>query len=90
MHKSVKKIVVKTSFRPFIFYVQHIKPHGVRGLSKNYHMRFDPKLVHGICAICQIPCVCYECTYMLDKPWIHGLTPPQQQQPRYQPVIDFT
>ena len=29
----------------------HPKPHGARGLSKNDHLRFDTKLVHGICEI---------------------------------------
>ena len=52
----------------------HPKPHGARGLSKHYHMRFDPKLGHGICAISHIPCACVECTPMLDKPWIYGIT----------------
>ena len=25
------------------------KPHGARGSSKHYHLRFDPKLVNGVC-----------------------------------------
>ena len=45
----------------------HPKPHGKRGLSKHYHLRFDPKLGHGICAICFIPCACVACTSMLDQ-----------------------
>ena len=36
----------------------HPKPHGARGLSKNYYLRFDTKLGHGICAICRIICAC--------------------------------
>ena len=51
-------------------------------------MRFDPKLGHGIYKIRRIPCACTECTYMLYKTWIHGLT--SQQQPSYQPVPDCT
>ena len=43
------------------------KPHGIRGLSKHYHMQFDPKMGHGICAICHIPCDCAACKPMLDK-----------------------
>ena len=50
-------------------------------------MQFDPKMVHGIWAIRRIPCACALCTYMLDKPWIPGLTP--QQQPRYQTITNF-
>ena len=44
------------------FCVPHSKPHGARGLSKHYHFRFDPKLGHGICAICRISCACVACT----------------------------
>ena len=51
-------------------------------------MQFDPKLGHDVCAICRIPCACAECKSILDQPWIRGLTP--QQQPRFQPVIEFT
>ena len=51
----------------------HSKPHGERGLSKHYHLSFDPKLGNGICAILRIPCACVTCTSMLDKPWISGI-----------------
>ena len=54
----------------------------------HYHMRFDSKLVHATCTIRQIPCAYVECTYVLEKPWVHG-SPPQQQT-SYQPVTDFT
>ena len=64
----------------------HTETHGVRGLSKNYHMRFDPKLGYGICKIRRITCDCAEPTSMLDKPWFHGLQ--LQQQPRYKLVTD--
>ena len=50
----------------------HSKPHGARGLSKNYHFRFDPKLAMEECAIRRIPCACVACTSMLDKPRISG------------------
>ena len=56
-----------------IFCGPHSNPHGARGLSKHYHLRFDPKLGNGICAICRIPCACVACTSMLDKPWISGM-----------------
>ena len=51
----------------------HPKPHGSRGSSKHYHLRFDPKLGRGICAICRISFACVECTSMLDQPWIYGI-----------------
>ena len=41
--------------------------HGARGLGKNYHLRFDPNLGHGICAIFRIPCDCARYTPMLEK-----------------------
>ena len=66
----------------------HPKPNGARGLNKYYHLRFDTKIGHGICAIHQIPCDCVGCTSMLDKPWIYGI--PSQKQARYQPVTNCT
>ena len=50
----------------------HTNPHGSRGLINNYHLRFDPKLGHGICEICRIPCACVGFTQMLDQPSIYG------------------
>ena len=47
------------------------KPHGSRGLSKHYHLHFDPKLGLGICTI---PCACVACTSILDKTWIYGIS----------------
>ena len=38
------------------------KPHGTRGTSKNYHLRFDPKLGMVVCEIRRIPCACVSCT----------------------------
>ena len=55
-------------------------------LSKHYHLRFDPKLGHGICEIIRITCDCVACTSMLDKPWIYGI--PSTKQARYQPVTN--
>ena len=49
------------------------KPDGARGLSKNYHLYFDPKLGNGLCAIRRIPCDCVECITMLYKPQISGI-----------------
>ena len=64
------------------------KHHGARGLSKNYHLRFDTKLGHGICAILCIPCACFGCTSMLEKPWINGN--PSKKQACYQTVTNCT
>ena len=66
----------------------HPKPHGARGLSKHYHLRFDPNLGYGICAIFRIQCACVGCTSMLGKPWIPGIT--STKQARYQPVTNYT
>ena len=61
---------------------------GARGLGKNYHLRFDPKLAMGECAIIRIPCACVVCTSMLDKPWISGI--PSDKQDLYKPVTNRT
>ena len=65
----------------------HSKPHGARGLSKHFHLRFDPKVGNGVCAIQRIPCNCVACKSMLDKPWISGI--PSEKQERYKPVTKF-
>ena len=49
-------------FPELTFCGPHPKPRGANGLVKNYHLRFDPKLGHGICEIRHIPCVCVACT----------------------------
>ena len=77
-HKYVKMFGNTNQFPSFSFCGTHTKPHGVRGFSKHYHMWFDPKLGHDICAICRILCVCAECTSMLEKLCINCLTPKQQ------------
>ena len=66
----------------------HSKPNGERGLSKNYHLRFDPNLGSGVCEINRIPCSCVACTSMLDKPWISGI--PSNKKERYKPVTKYT
>ena len=76
----------KNQFPSLPFVGPHTKPHGVIGLIKHYHMLFDPKLIHGICAIRCIPCACAESTSMLEKPWIPYFTP--KQQLCYRPVTD--
>ena len=66
----------------------HYKPHGARGLIKNYHLRFDPTLAMGECVIRLIPCVCVACTSILDKPWVSGISSDKQE--RYKPVTKCT
>ena len=46
----------------------HPNPHLARGLIKHYHLSFDPRLGHGICAIRHITYACVACTSMLDQP----------------------
>ena len=67
----------------------------VRGKSKirgsgtvqsHYHYRLDPDLGEGKCAMRRIPCACMACQLQLDKPWIPGVTPENQE--RYAPVKD--
>ena len=62
------------------FYGSHPNTHGERGLSKHHHLRFDPNLGHGICAIRRIPCACVACTSMLDQPWIYGIQSTKQSR----------
>ena len=68
------KIYCDTNQLPALpFCGPHPKPRGARGLSKHYHLRFDPKLGHGMCAILCIMCACVAFTSMLDQPCIYGI-----------------
>ena len=60
------------------------KSHAVCGIGNHSHMRFDPKLVHGTCLVCLIPCACPPCTSMIGQPWYPGMS--AHKQLRYQPV----
>ena len=83
------KIYCETKqFPTLTFCSPHPNPHGAKGLSKHYHLRFVPKIGHGICAILLIPCAFIGCTLMLYKTWNSGI--PSKKQARYQPVIDCT
>ena len=88
VHQYVRIYCNTNQFPAWTFCGPYYKPHGARGLSKHYHFRFDPKLGNGICAICRIPCSCVACTSMLDKPWIFGIPPYEQE--RYKPVTKCT
>ena len=65
--KDVKIYCNNNHFSALPFCGPHSKPHGARGLSKNYHLRFDPKLAMGECVIRRKPCACVACTSMLGK-----------------------
>ena len=86
-HKYVRMYSNKNQFPALPFCGPHSKPHGARGLSKNYHLRFDPKLGNGIHAILRIPCACVECTPMLDK---LGYLVYHQTKKCYKPVTKCT
>ena len=86
--KYVKMYCNKNQLPELLFPGPHSKPHGARGLSKNYHLHFDPKLGMGVYAIRRIPCACVACTSMLDKPWISGISSDKQE--RYKPVTKCT
>ena len=75
-------------FPELLFSGPHSKPHGTRGLSKHYHLRFDPKLGIGVHVIRRIPFACVACTLMLDKPWISGISSDTQKS--YKPVTKCT
>ena len=63
--KDVKMYCNKNQFPTLPSCGPHSKPHGARGLGKNYNLRFDPKLGMGKCAIRRIPCACVACTSIL-------------------------
>ena len=86
--KPVKMSCASTQFQVFSFCGPHEKHHGVIRSSKDYHLRLEPKLGNGKCAIRRITCACIACTNMLDKPWVIVSDP--TRQPRYQPVEDCT
>ena len=86
--KYMKMYCDTNQFPTLLFFGSHPKPHGARVLGKNCHLRFDPNIGHGICAICRIPCACFSLTSILDKPWIYCIQ--STKQARYQPVINCT
>ena len=89
VEQQVVKMYCNTNqFPELSFFGTYYKPHGVRGLSKHYHLRFDPKLGMGICEILCIPCACFACTSMLYIPWVSGIPPDEQE--RYKPITKCT
>ena len=86
--KDVKIYFNTNKFTSLPFCGPYSKPHVARGLSKHYHLRFDPKLVIGVCELRRIPCACVDCTSILYKTWISGI--PSDKQERYKPVTKCT
>ena len=83
-HQYVRMYCNTNQFPELSFCGPRSKPHGARGLSKHYHLRFDPKLCMGTCAIHRIPFDYVVCTSMLEKPCIYVI--PSDEQERYKPV----
>ena len=54
--KYAKMYCTKNKYPELSISGSHYKHYGARGLSKNYHLLFDPKLGTGVCAILRIPC----------------------------------
>ena len=80
----MKNYCNKNQFPALTFVGPYSKPHGARGLSKHYHLRFDTKLGDGVFEIRRIPCDYVACTSILDKPWISGI--PSDKRERYKSV----
>ena len=78
VHKYLSMFCDTNQFPSLPFCASYTKPHGVRRLSKYYHMLFDTQIGHGTCEIRQIPCYFVYWTYLLDKPWVPSLLPQQQ------------
>ena len=87
-HQDVIMYCNKNKYPKLTFCGSYSKPRSIRGLKKNNHFRFGPKLGNGICAISRITCACVACTSMLDQPWISGIH--SKKQARYQPVTYCT
>ena len=66
-HQDVKLYCATNQSPESQFFDPHNKPHGVRGLSKHYHMRFDTKLGHGTCEIRRITSTYAQCKPALDQ-----------------------
>ena len=86
-YKDVKFYCNTNQFPELSFCGPNFKTHGARGLSTNYHLRFDTKLGMVVCEIILIPCACVECKSMLDKTWIPGI--PSDKQERYKHVTKY-
>ena len=50
-----------------------------------YHIRCDPDLDEGLCAMRRIPCACTRCVEQLSKPWLPKLDKTLQQRYVFEP-----
>ena len=87
-HKYVKMYCNTNQFPALSFCGPYSKPHGAKDLSKHNHLRFDPKLGNGVCAIFRISCAYVACTSMLYKHWISGTS--SNKKEHYEHVTKFT
>ena len=87
-HQDVRMCLNKNNSPEFSFCGPYSKPHGTRGSSKHYNLRFDSKIGMGICEISHIPCACVTCASTMDKPWISGIS--SYEYKRYKPVNKCT
>ena len=67
--KPINISCASTQCHALLFSSPYTEPHGVRGLSKHYHLRLEPRLDNGKCALRRITCTCIACKNMLDKTW---------------------
>ena len=74
-HIPVKISCATTQLPELSFYVPFANTHGVRGLSKHYHLQLDPNLVYVKCAIRKVTCAFLSCKTMLDNPWAYKVDP---------------
>ena len=63
--KDVKMYCNTTQLPELSFSSPHSKPRGARGLSKYYHLCFDPKIGMGAYGILRIQFDCVACTLIM-------------------------
>ena len=85
-HTNMQHVMSNNLVSCITIFLLHVKPHGVRGLSKKYHLDLDPKLDNGKFAIQRIPCEFVASTNMSGMACVPSVD--CTKQPRYQPVVD--
>ena len=74
LHTNMQKcIVTQTNYQNYHFVVHNPNLVDKKGSSNHSHLRFDPKVGNGVCAIIHIPCACVSCTSIPDKPRISSI-----------------
>ena len=86
--KDLKMYCNTNQFPSLPFCGPHSKPQVASGLSKNYHLRFNPKTRYG--SMCNSPyTMCFCCIKsMLETNWIHSI--PSDEHDCYKPVTKCT